>query len=445
MVETIVLFLDTNVFLHYQSFDQIDWSALFGVANVEIIIPPVTVHELNKHKDSHPKPRIRARAADIIKKLLGLFENSLNIPISQDLIIHLEDREPQVDFSQHQLSREVKDDELIASVLFFKNEKPEKRVILVTSDFGLILMGKAKRQGVEVYRLPDSYKLPEEPDPNEKKVLELQAELRKIKNTRPEVLLVFGNGENHIHFPLEHPKPTLTSIEIEKLLAKEKNEHPLMQNVQSILKAKGLDTSAMAALTTMYSITSADTDAYNNELEKYYAQCKKFFQKQVDYENLLARTLELDLWVLNRGTAPAEDIDIFMHFPDGFTLFSEEKFPKAPQSPEPPSEPRTAIEKMNFDSTRLGAIMSSLSRQSFNQPEPPSNVSGFDIQRTNSYDVHFHVERLKHKLREAADTIYITFANYEDAKSFEVDFRILVANLAEPTEGKLHVIVDKSN
>jgi predicted ribonuclease YlaK len=79
MVETIVLFLDTNVFLHYQSFDQIDWSALFGVANVEIIIPPVTVHELNKHKDSHPKPRIRARAADIIKKLLGLFENSLNI------------------------------------------------------------------------------------------------------------------------------------------------------------------------------------------------------------------------------------------------------------------------------------------------------------------------------------------------------------------------------
>ncbi len=445
MNKNITLFLDTNIFLHYQMFDQIDWSALLDTSNIEIIIPPVTVHELNKHKDAHPKPRVRSRAGDIIKKLLGLLGDSTEVQIDKGLIVRLEDREPQIDFRQHQLSREVNDDELIASILYLKSEVPEKKVVLVTSDFGLILLGKAKRQGIEIYRLPDTYKLPEEPDPSEKKVLELQTELRKIKNTMPEVLLVFGNGENHVQFPLEHPKPNLASLELEKLLANEKNEHPPMQNVQSILKAQGLDTSTMAALTTMYSITSADIDAYNNELEKYYAQCKIFFQKQVDYENLLARTLELDLWVLNRGTAPAEDIDIFMHFPDGFTLFSEEKFPKAPQNPKPPSGPKTAMEKMNFGLTGLGAVMSSLSRQNLNAPEFPSNVSGFDIRRTNSYDVHFHVERLKHKLREAADTIYITFANYDDAKSFEIDYRILVANLAEPTEGKLHVIVDQQN
>ncbi len=51
MDENIVLFLDTNIFLHYQSFDQINWSVLVGAQNVGIIIPPITVHELNKHKD----------------------------------------------------------------------------------------------------------------------------------------------------------------------------------------------------------------------------------------------------------------------------------------------------------------------------------------------------------------------------------------------------------
>lgn len=444
MNKNITLFLDTNIFLHYQLFDQINWSSLFGVSDIEIIIPPVTIHELNKHKDAHTKPRVRSRASDIIKKLFGLFEDSTETRIGTGLIVHLEDREPQIDFIQHQLSREVKDDELIASILYLKAKVPEKKVILVTSDFGLILLGKAKRQGIEVYRLPDTYKLLEEPDPSEKKILELQTELRKIKNTMPEVLLVFENEKDHIRYSIKSPKPHLTSVEIENLLEKVKSEHPPMQNIQRDLKSKGLD-SASLALAMANSITSADIDAYNQELEKYYADCEDSFQKQLDYENLLARTLKLDIWVSNTGTAPAEDLDIYMHFPDGFALFSEDEFPEAPQFPEQPSEPTSSLGKA-LDMSRLNEAIFSISNNimDFNSPHLSSNVSGLDIRRTNSYDVEFHIERLKHKIHEAADTIYITFTNYDDVKSFEIYYRILVANLAEPTEGKLHVIIEKS-
>lgn len=442
MEDEIVLFLDTNIFLHYQSFDQIAWSKLFGASKVEIIIPPVVVHELNKHKDSHPKPRIRSRASDIIKKLLGLFENSLSEAINSSIIIRLEDREPQIDFSFHQLSKEVNDDELIASILYLKTESPDKKVILVTSDFGLILLGKAKRQGIETYRLSDSYKLLDESDPNEKKISELQAELTKLKHTMPKVSLVFNHGKDHRVFSLTTPQPALTHIEIEKLLAEVKNKYPPIQNTPQETQSQDIQ-AAIRSLKTMYGVTSDDVDSYNSELLEYYETYIQFLQERENYENFIGRTCELDIWVSNRGTAPAEDMDIYMHFPDGFELFSEKKLPISPRPPKPPSKPRTAMEKMLESSRSLeSALMANI--RSFDGPEPPSNISSFDIRRTNSYDVHFHVERLKHNIAEATDKIFVNFASYDEAKSFEIDYSILVANLAEPTKGKLYVVIEKS-
>lgn len=436
MKDKLLLFLDTNIFLHYQLFDQIDWSSVFDVQTVEIIIPPVTVHELNKHKDTHLRPRVRSRAADVIKKLLGLFENSQTSSISDALSVRLEDREPQIDFSQYQLSKEVSDDELIASILYFKTDFPTQRAVLVTSDFGLILLGKAKRQGIEAFKLPDSYKLPEEPDPNEKKVSELQAEINRIKNTMPKVSLVFDHGKDHISFLLKRPNPPLTATEIETKITEIKNEHPLIQNVQQKPQQEGLN---------LYRITSEDINLYNQELVEYYGMYSEFLQKRESYERFQALTLELSIWVSNRGTAPAEDMDIYLHFPDGFNLFPEERLPQPPQVPKAPKEPKSTLERLIGNPSIFSPDFSLMANmEDIHAPEPPSNISGLDIQRTHSYEVHFHVERLKHNIAEAADKIFINFASYDEAKSFEIEYSILVANLAKPTEGKLHVIVQKS-
>ncbi len=129
----------------------------------------------------------------------------------------------------------------------------------MTSDFGLILLGKAKRQGLEVFKLPNSYKLTEEPDPNEKKIADLQTELRKITDNLPKVSLIFENGENHVKYPLEQQKPAITDNDIEKLLSEIKREHPKVKNDN---KPMGSDLALQNYMNTVSQITKADIETY---------------------------------------------------------------------------------------------------------------------------------------------------------------------------------------
>ncbi len=75
--------------------------------------------------------------------------------------------------------------------------------------------------------------------------------------------------------------------------------------------------------------------------------------------------------------------------------------------------------------------------------ELPGNVSGPTIRRSSSYDVEFHVRRLKHGFSEALDPLFLTFDSYEEARSFAIDFRINAGNMPKESAGQLHVVVDK--
>jgi rRNA-processing protein FCF1 len=63
------LFLDTNIYLHYQSFDQIDWWKLLTSRRNTLSVSSVVLNELDKHKDEHRIRRIRKRAGAISTKL----------------------------------------------------------------------------------------------------------------------------------------------------------------------------------------------------------------------------------------------------------------------------------------------------------------------------------------------------------------------------------------
>ena len=72
--ETKIAFIDTMIFLHFQSFDQLDWPTILNMKRAMIIVPPITLRELNKHKDTHNLQKIRERAQSVIGKLLDLFK-----------------------------------------------------------------------------------------------------------------------------------------------------------------------------------------------------------------------------------------------------------------------------------------------------------------------------------------------------------------------------------
>jgi len=128
-----IIYLDTNVFLHYQPFTQVNWLEIVKAESATIVITPVTIRELNKHKDSHPRPQIKRRAGETIKKLSGLFDSGTTAKLAAETFVFFEDRDPTIDFASHQLNFNIQDDQLIASILLNKQEAPDEHIVLITS------------------------------------------------------------------------------------------------------------------------------------------------------------------------------------------------------------------------------------------------------------------------------------------------------------------------
>jgi hypothetical protein len=170
---------------------------------------------------------------------------------------------------------------------------------------------------------------------------------------------------------------------------------------------------------------------------------RKYLEEFARYQDMSRLSLELKLYLSNDGTRPAEDIDVLLHFPDGFQLYDKKSMPNQPKEPKPPERLKYGMQYL-LDGPHISSMLSpSLYSRFRPSPEPPRNVSPVRIKRSKSYDVDFHVTRLKHNLREPIDTIIVVFNSFDSAKSFNIQCRILAGNLPHAVEQELHIIVNK--
>lgn len=443
------LFLDTNVFLHYQQFDQIDWVILMNSGDVEIIIPPVTLRELNKNKELHKHSHIRERAKKSLDLLDNFFEPNKNVKVKDNLTIRFEDREPNINFELNQLDPTIQDDQLIASILMCRNERPEKTIILVTSDIGLLLRTKAGRQNIQTYKIPEKFKLQEHPDPAQKKIQELTNELKSYKNRVPKLLLLFENGNKFIEFNLPAPIEK-DSLDFRKKIDEIKRQFPKSKTSEDVRKFKeGEKEGEMSQQLLKYlaydGISESEYERYNKELEKFYNRYSIYLNEELKYANLKRRTIILNIMISNTGTIPANDIDVIMRFPDGFRIVEEEGFPESPNKPKPPDKPRSFIEMMAAPSQSLSFLHEIPGLNDINPIETPANVSSFEIKRTNSYLVKLHINNVKHNMNEYFEPLYLMFNSFEDANSFKIEYELFAANIPSPISEFLCVVIEKEN
>lgn len=442
------IFIDTNIFLHYQDFDRIGWLKVLGIDAAKIVIPPVTVRELNKQKDTSSRNRIRNRAANTLRKLFDWFENNRIVNIGDGLDVVFEDRDPLIDFERFQLSREVQEDHLIASALMYQKETADAVVTLVTSDAGLTLIAKANRLRINAKKLDDRFKLPLEPDPDQERIKELEQKLRELKLTQPRLSLTFEEGTQHKTFSLRRPTQD-PGMDIEAKLSEIKQRHPKLQSRSDGRQNRGKIGQPFEIAIDLDSlrfddIAPGDITNYNLKIDEFYDSYAKYLQQQGEFEEVKTRTITLPIWIANDGTAPAEDIDVFMHFPDGFELIGENDFPSAPKLPRPPSKPKTRLEMLR-QGFSLPTIpdLSTFTRLPAGIGAPP-NITVPSIRRSKSYDVEVHIRRLKHHLQEPFDNMHVIFASIDAAQSFHIDYQILAANFPSMQSGSLHVIIEKN-
>src|SRR5207249_3153136 len=134
------------------------------------------------------------------------------------------------------------------------------------------------------------------------------------------------------------------------------------------------------------------------------------------------RILKIELQVENTGNAPARDGLVRMQFPDGLRILEKGKrgevFQKMPEPPLLPGYMRPMLDPMR-------SLMTSFPTIGSTDPTAPS----LSIRKTNSYEVCWHIPKLRQRNISDVDPIYILFD--KETFSFHIDYSIVADNLPD--------------
>ena len=445
-MEAVFAILDTNTFLHYLSLEQIDWSDVFPGKQVVLFVCPPVIRELNKHKDAPRTAKLRDRASAALRRLDAWADSPSPVVLSNAVEIRFTIHDARIDFAAHHLVREIADDHLIAALIELQGEVSTSSVVLLTRDTGLKL--KAKAHGFSAAALPDTALLPEDALLSEKRIKELEAQVRELENARPKLRLAFPGASDHLALRFQRAE-ILSDADIATRMAELRNQHPKMSaSAKTTPPSEGTQTMLYALLSGASQLGAVDPESikkYNEGLDSFFTGYEKYLNKLAHFYAWESQTAAINLVLFNEGSKPADDVDIFMHFPDGFELFEEHEYNKEPEAPKAPAKPKSILEQAR-DGIPMAAL--GLDRYAYlpdlgpvRMPAGPSNVSGPKIKRTNSYDVKVHVERAKHGIEVALDVMYITFDPAAGARSFAIKYAIHASNLPTHVNGTLNVVV----
>jgi hypothetical protein len=290
MVARAVLVPDTNILLHMLPLDQIPWRALVGADEVEIVLVPQVVRELEAKKYGE-SDKLKKRAQRVVSQLdKWVPSGARSGQIAEGIVLRLHPREPVV---VDGLDPTVGDDRIVASALEIQALEP---VIIVTGDIGMRM--KAEARGLPpVLKVPDLYRLPEAAPP-------------KASTKVPRVTVGFlEDGEESLR---EFASKRL-GLSVAHLVPEAKE-----------LLAQARRPALLAKLTSFDLLQNGPPT--EGAYERYLAELEQY-----DVTN--AKVFEFAIGVANEGSAPAHDIIAEFWLPYNVYIYSRE--PPMPGRPRP--------------------------------------------------------------------------------------------------------------
>ena len=325
------------------------------------------------------------------------------------------------------------------------DQRGNEKILLVTNDLGPRL--KAKKFGVECLVPDPSHELKSPEDELEKAIKNLKKENEQLKNLIPKLSVTFKNREKVKKYALaqvSENKEDFIDYEMEII----KNKYPVYpaEPVENSLENKPdhshshfIEFKNLLDIIKEPRISKEDKEEYNSKLHEFYKDYEYYLELLFDYKAQSELTLEVLFDLNNEGTSPAEDIDIYFHFPDGFELYDEESYPQEPIPPDAPEKPRSIYEPFRppyMHYTQLG-------HKDLSSIIPDPNVSNPIIKKTNSYDVEVHIRKLKHNESVSLDKMLVVFSDYESIINFKVDYKMTCSNVPNVVNGSLNFNVEK--
>lgn len=412
----LVILPDTNALLHFKRPDQVDWAAVAGQSEVEIVLAPVPVHEIDKHSRQHEIGRVRDRARNLKSWIRTLLKGQPGFRI--------EGREP-TKFLADGLDPNVPDDRLIASALMLVAEG--NSVAIYTDD--TLLHAKAQGRPIQMLFPPESDRLKEEPDPLRKENEELRRDIESYRARQPRLSIGWASGEHplNIAFPgpqmgdVRHPRD-----ERERLKPlPDPGPPPTRKDVKP-----SLDLAALRNFSS-FGPTQGEVLAYNLALEKYHQSYQKFFDRLSRWAYIESRLVELSFVASNDGSAPASSFRAWISLPDGLKLLEDaEGIGDRPKPPSPPSKPGV-----------LGLMEDQGARR--DPFDTYSAIRGAGLVHPNNWDDSPYIEKegSRIELRRSKllqhnpfvfDPAYVVVGSQFDGRGGSLEVRMTAEELAQP-------------
>ena len=413
------IFLDTNIFLHFQDFEKIDWLSESFSEACKLVIPPVVIDELDEKKIGTNKIGNRAR------KVLNRFEQLAemgNARIKENIDFEILLLKPSREiYETNELNFDEKDHRLIASMIQFSEGCDLNEILLCSNDIGPRL--RAKMYGIRSLKLDSKYLIPDQISEEEKEIKNLQRENQILKTRIPKLDVLFLDENKFLQIKI--PEEDYSNFEDFKTqrLKQIKIDNPYLE----------FTTPQGNILAQFYTLTSSRIEEYNNKLDQFYSEYENALDKIFEYEKKELLSFNIQLIIKNSGNSPAEDIDLHLHFPDGFELIESSEKDKHPSLPKPPYEPKHALD--------FGHSASPITSYFYNQitPNTSLNFNSPSIKKTNSYDVDFSRKKLKHGYSEQMEQLTIIFDSNSSINNFQIDFELSSGNVPDKLVGKLNV------
>lgn len=339
--------------LHFTTFDEVNWPKFLEVAHVYLVLTRPVMRDLDKFKDDRTVGWRRNRARTLLAKIDGLLPPSATgIPVpltpeSKTTFLLEIPREPDTAWKREQvLDPEGGDDRLLACILRFWEEFPDRRICFLSHDMSF--RRSAVSYGIDT-RKPDEVELTrmELRTPEEERIRDLERELQEYKNSRPKFEFGFGTDEKEltaIVTCLAQDDDTVRATALSQALSADFVHQQFFKQQQHIERL----------------ITQGRAVAPEDQFKEYVKACDAYLEKlevalkrQVMQQHGNACLLSFVL--RNAGTAPAEGIKVDLHFPLGTLVMDADDLD---EEIEIPDEPRAGWMNPPSGWLRTGGIIS---------------------------------------------------------------------------------------
>lgn len=396
--------LDSNIYLHYQLFEEIPWSIELGCDDITIVMPAIVLEEIDKKKDEE-KGKIQKRAKKVSSRLGEILVDGKD---SKYPMLYIESSNSTEEEKQrYHLDRN--DNQILFDVA--KSGIELQDVIIVSSDNPMLI--RAKNLGFQIHRIDDKYRLQDELSKEEKEAKAAIIELERLKNRLPSPMLVFDNGENHIK--IKRVKELDREVEFQKRMMELRTKWPEKSIEEEQTNVLGYTFSKYSKEQIIY---------YNISRNKFLEKSENKIRLEVERDDLLSRMTKIDVIIVNRGNAATGKMNIFIEIPYGVRIYR-----------------KNSKKHVEYDVPETPNIYPGLSLK--------PTMFGYNTPRVEMWNMVDYIkdgelnqehESLNHKLQKGLFSFYVDSAK---SKSFKLNWCIIDAELPDAVNGELNVCFEE--